>query len=158
MGQLNVNPVLYDSLDEVFRVLRSNEIDGAVMDRYPAGYLLRDTERFGDLKLTRKFPIRKIVYIYVFHDKLKTGLQFNQNAQKDFADRTHAVIRRFVPPYSVTKYYVRSITELFDVKQDGRLDLGFKLSGLFFMMVAVYSQFCSKFVLEKAGKTMKLKR
>ena len=158
VGQLNANPVTYDYVDKAIQALRTNEIDGAVIDGFTVGYLLRDTKEFGDLKMSAMFSIRKNVYIYVFHNKLKSGLQFNPKVSKHFQDRTHAVIRRFVPPYTITKYYVRSIAELFDVKQDGGLVLGFTLSGLCFIMAAISSQFLSRIVLEKAGKFTKSER
>ena len=143
VGQLNGIPVIYPTLGQLVSALREEEVEAAIIEGYQAGYLLRDKEEYGDLMITNKFPLRKSVFVYILNDEEKNGVSFKANDH--LKDRTESVIKGFVPPYIITKYYVRGMAELFDVTQDGGLVMGFALSGCSLIMAAIFSQFLASF-------------
>ena len=154
VAQFDGEPVAFETYEEMLSALRDFKLKGAAMEGYMAGYLFGLSGGNKDLLMVRKTVAKKTFFIYLYHNKAQTGVEFKKpaNVGSTAQDRILAAIKSFKGPFNIRRYYVRSLAELFDAGQDGGLVLVFSVFGGLLVGSSLFYEFLLKFITKRLMK------
>ena len=155
-SQLSGIPVSFESYMEVIKAVQDRTVDIGILEANVASYIFQEkSEQLTDLKMESEVSIESWINTYVFHNDDKTNLSF---VMEPFIPQVawSKAIAKYVPPYLLTPYYNRNLSEVFN-KQDAGVVLYLSISAGIMISLAIATELLLRIsdALSKGKQTRK---